>query len=53
MNEACITLVARMVVDIMAGDRQRVIDLYEQYRKERYLHVSVGEILKAKKGMVA
>ncbi len=40
-------LIYRMVIACMAG--QPVDKLYEQYVKERYLHVSIAEILQAKR----
>ena len=49
MNETCIYLVARMVINTMAGRRTQVRELYEQYTKERYLHVPVSEILRSKR----
>ena len=44
-------LVYRMVIACMAG--QPVDKLYEQYVKERYLHVTIKEILEWKKGETA
>ena len=49
MNEACKQLVARMIVNTMAGRQSQVKKLYEEYFKERYLHVPVEEILRAKR----
>ena len=42
-------LVARMVVATMAGQRRTVQELYEQYLRQRYLYVSIKELLEAKK----
>jgi hypothetical protein len=53
VNETCIYLVARMVINTMAGRRTQVRELYEQYTKERYLHVPVEEILRAKREGIA
>jgi len=53
MNEACITLVARMVVDVMAGRKEQTWELYEKYCRERYLHVTLREILEAKEAKIA
>lgn len=43
MNEEA--LVLRMVVDCMAGKKEAMWRLYEEYVKSRYLHVPIGEIL--------
>ena len=41
-------LIYRMVIACLAG---RPVDkLYEQYLKERHLHVSIGEIVEWKEG---
>jgi len=40
-------LVYRMVIACMAGEP--VAGLYEQYVKERHLHVTVAEIIQAKR----
>ena len=53
MNETCIMIVARMIVNMMAGERERVLELYEEYNRERYLFVTIGEILRAKKERIA
>jgi len=53
VSETCIALVARMVVNMMAGERERVLELYEEYNRERYLFVTIGEILRAKKERIA
>jgi len=37
-----------MILATMAGRRKRTWDLYEQYAKEKWLHVSIKEILEAK-----
>lgn len=49
MNNICKQLVARMIVNAMAGRQAQVKKLYEEYFKERYLHVPVEEILRAKR----
>jgi hypothetical protein len=53
MNETCIMIVARMVVNMMAGEREQFLELYEEYNRERYLFVTIGEILRAKKERIA
>ena len=53
MNETCIMIVARMVVNMMAGEREQALELYEEYNRERYLFVTIGEILRAKKERIA
>ena len=40
-------LIYRMVIACMAGND--VAKLYEQYVKERHLHVTVAEIIQAKR----
>ena len=40
-------LIYRMVIACMAGES--VAELYEQYVKERHLHVTVAEILQSKR----
>ena len=40
-------LIYRMVIACMAGES--VTELYEQYVKERHLHVTVAEIIQAKR----
>jgi len=37
-----------MVVNTIAGRRKQAWELYELYTKERWLHVSIREILEAK-----
>jgi len=53
VSETCIALVARMVVNMMAGEREQALELYEEYNRERYLFVTIGEILRAKKERIA
>lgn len=48
MNDACIKLIAQMIIATMAGEKEKTWQLYEKYIRERYLHVSVREILEAK-----
>ena len=43
-----IALIYRMVIACMAGND--VAGLYEQYVKERHLHVTVAEMLEWKEG---
>jgi len=42
-----IALIYRMVIACMAGEP--VAELYEEYVKERRLHVTVAEIIQAKR----
>lgn len=49
INNICKQLVARMIVNTMAGRQSQVKKLYEEYFRERYLHVPVEEILRAKR----
>ena len=49
MNNICKQLVARMVVNTMAGRQAQTKKLYEEYFRERYLHVPVSEILRSKR----
>lgn len=46
MTDACIKLIYRMILAAMA--REPTEGLYEQYLRERYLHVTVREIIEAK-----
>lgn len=48
MNDACMKLVIRMILNTMIGKRERTWELYKEYLRERYLHVTVQEILEAK-----
>ncbi len=48
-EDICLKLVARMVIAVMAGQRETVQELYEQYLRERHLYVSVREILESKR----
>lgn len=48
MNETCMKLVARMLLNMMAGRENQVRVLYEEYLRERYLFISISEILEAK-----
>ncbi|MCM8901309.1 hypothetical protein KVG29_08760 [Caldicoprobacter algeriensis] len=49
MNEQIYKLITRMVVAVMAGRHKVVQELYEQYLRERYLYVSLKELLESKK----
>jgi len=51
MNEQIYKLIARMVVAAMVGQYSVVQELYERYLRERYLYVSIQEILEAKERM--
>lgn len=46
-------LIYRMVIACLAGRGAAVDRLYEQYVKERHLHVTIGEILECKRGETA
>ena len=48
MTDTCIKLVFRMLLNMMIGKRELTWDLYEEYLRKRYLHVTVQEILEAK-----
>jgi len=48
-EDICLKLVVRMVIAVMAGQRETVQELYEQYLREQYLYVSIKEILEAKR----
>lgn len=48
MTNACTRLVACMVVAAMAGEHERMYELYDEFVKENRLHVPVREILEAK-----
>jgi len=37
-----------MLVNVMAGRKKQVQLLYEEYLRERYLFISISEILEAK-----
>lgn len=45
MTDACIELIARMILNTMVGDKKKTWELYEQYQKEKHLHVTIKEIL--------
>ena len=49
VNNICKQLVARMIVNTMAGRQAQTKKLYEEYFRERYLHVPVSEILRSKR----
>ena len=51
VNKQVYKLVARMVVAGMVGQYSVVQELYERYLRERYLYVSIQEILEAKERM--
>ncbi|WP_461369525.1 hypothetical protein [Candidatus Darwinibacter acetoxidans] len=42
-------LIYRMVIAAMAGEPDRIAELYEAYIRERRLHVTVAEILQSKR----
>lgn len=49
MTDTCTRLVACMVVAVMAGEHERMYELYDEFVKENRLHVTVEEILRAKR----
>jgi len=51
VNKQVYKLVARTVVAGMVGQYSVVQELYERYLRERYLYVSIQEILEAKERM--
>jgi len=53
VNETCVKLVARMILNTMAGRENQVRVLYEEYLRERYLFVTIGELLEARKERTA
>ena len=53
VNNICKQLVARMLVNVMAGNSEKVWSLYDMYYKEQRLHVPVEEILRAKREEIA
>ncbi len=48
MNDKALKLTWRMVLATIAGRRERTWELYEKYVRERYLYVTVREIIEAK-----
>jgi len=48
MTDTCTQLVARMVVAVIAGEHERMHELYDEFVKENRLYVTVREILEAK-----
>ncbi len=53
MNDACLQLVARMILLTMTGKHKQTWDLYEQYKRETRLHVTVKEYIEWRKEMTA
>ena len=52
MNDEAIKLVWRMVLNCMAGQKERNKELYELYLRERHLYVTIREILEYKRERV-
>ena len=48
MTDTCTRLVACMVVAAIAGEYERMHELYDEFVKENRLHVTVREILESK-----
>jgi hypothetical protein len=46
VNDTCIKLIYRMILAAMA--REPTEELYQQYLRERYMYVTIAEILEAK-----
>jgi|LSQX01.3.fsa_nt_gb hypothetical protein len=42
-------IIYRMVIAYLAGKPDRVAELYEEYIRAKHLHVSIGEIIQAKR----
>lgn len=53
MNDEALKLVWRMVLNCIAGYRDRNEKLYELYLRERHLYVTIREILEYKRERVA
>ena len=53
MNDTCLKLIARMILNIMVGDREKTWELYEKYKREKRLHVTVKEYIEWRKEMTA
>ena len=53
MNATCRKLLVQMVISVMAGDKKTAWHLYDLYLKEERLHVTVEEILRAKREGIA
>lgn len=48
MTDTCTRLVACMVVAAIAGEHERMYELYDEFVKENRLYVTVREILESK-----
>lgn len=48
MTDNRVEIIARMIINTMANRKEKTWELYERYKRERYLHVTVEEILKSK-----
>ncbi|WP_213997023.1 hypothetical protein [Tepidanaerobacter syntrophicus] len=46
MNDTCIKLVARMILNTMAGRQKQTWQLYEKYLRERHLYVTIGDYIR-------
>lgn len=53
MNDACMKLVIRMILNTMNGNSEAVWELYEKYKRETRLHVTVKEYIEWRKEMTA
>lgn len=53
MNDTSLKLMAQMILSTMAGNREKTWELYEQYQREKRLHVTIKEILEWKKEKTA
>lgn len=45
MTDTCVNLVYRMILNTMKGNKNKVWELYDKYKKEKRLYVTVEEIL--------
>lgn len=45
MTDACVNLIYRMILNAMEGNKNKVWELYDKYKREKRLYVTVEEIL--------
>ena len=53
MTDACVNLIYGMILNAMSGNSEAVWELYEQYKRETRLHVTVKEYIEWRKEMTA
>ncbi len=46
MNDVLEKLVFRMVINTMTGDKEKTFELYEKYKRERYLYISIHDYIR-------